>query len=335
MDTLLLPCEPANMKFKASTDVETACKSIGIVCSEITCPSKCYATGSGLEVAVLGEKMTIVFHLINDEGNACKTPIENLSCVLISESTHKQAKSSVKMLHATQYEISYQPTEEGKHSQITVDGQHIHGSPFTLHVFKKPCPPVAFLDNIRQPYAVVVDGNGRIIISEMDKYLVSIYNLVGQKVDSFERLATVSGSFNNPKGLAVDSSNNLFVVDGDNHRIKMFTADRRHRSTVEKEGNKRLEFRYPSGIGIHPKNGRIYIADTCNHRIQILNSNLSFFSTFDSNGSSNGEFSYPHDVAFDSDGNVYVVNNSNHRIQVFESDGKFLHTFGKPRYLGW
>ena len=54
---------------------------------------------------------------------------------------------------------------------------------------------------------MVVDGNGRIIISEMDKYLVSIYNLVGQKVDSFVRLATVSGSFNNSKGLAVDSSN--------------------------------------------------------------------------------------------------------------------------------
>ena len=93
-DTSLLPCEPANMKFKASAGVETACKSFGIVCSEIACPSKCYATGSGLEVAVLGEKMTIVFHSINDEGNAYKTPIENLSCVLISESTHRQAKTS-------------------------------------------------------------------------------------------------------------------------------------------------------------------------------------------------------------------------------------------------
>ena len=178
---------------------------------------------------------------------------------------------------------------------------------------------------------MVVDGNGRIIISEMEKHLVSIYNPDGQKVDSFVRLATVSGygSFTNPKGLAVDSSNILFVVDGDNHCIKKFTVDRRYHSTVGKAGNRQFEFRYPSGIGIHPKNGRIYVVDTCNHRIQILNSNLSFVSTFGSNGSSNGEFSYPQDVAFDSDGNVYVVDNSNHRIQVFESDGKFLCTFGK------
>jgi tripartite motif-containing protein 2/3/tripartite motif-containing protein 71 len=327
--TSLLPCEPANLKFKASPGVESACKSIGIVCSEIACPSKCYATGSGLEVAVLGEKTTIVFHSVNDEGNACKIPIANLSCVLISESTRKQAKSSVKMLHATQYEISYQPTEEGKHSlQVTVDSQHIRGSPFTLYVFRKPCTPVAFLDNIRRPYAVVVDGNGRVIISEMDMYSVAIYSPVGQKIDSFLRQATISG-FKNPKGLAVDSTSNLYVVDGDNHRIRKFTTDRRHLSTVGKEGNKRLEFRYPSGVGIHPKSGRIYITDTCNHRIQILNSNLTFVSTFGSNGSSNGEFSYPQDVSFDSDGNVYVVDNSNHRIQVFESDGKFLRTFGK------
>ena len=133
----LLRCEPANLKFRASASVESACKSIGIIYSEVASPSKCYATGSGLAVAVLGEKTTIIFHSVNDEGIACNTPVGNLSCDLISESAHKQAKSSVKKLNANQYEISYQPTEEGKHLlQITVDSQHIGGSPFILHVFK-------------------------------------------------------------------------------------------------------------------------------------------------------------------------------------------------------
>ena len=327
---MLLPCEHSNVKFRAGASIEAACKSIGMVYSEVASPSKCYATGSGLEVAVLGERTTIVFHSINDEGNAYNTPVGNLSCDLTSESTHKQVKSSVKMLRANQYEISYQPTEEGKHSlQITVDNQHIRGSPFTLHVFRKPCTSVASLGNVQRPYAVMADGSGRIIISEIDRHWVSIFSPVGQKIDSFARVATISGSFKSPKGLAIDSSNYLFVVDGDHHRIKKFTVDRRHLSTVGKEGNRQLEFRYPSGIAIHPKSGRIYIADTCNHRIQILNSDLTFVTTFGSNGTNDGEFSYPHDVAFDSDGNVYVVDNSNHRIQVFEPGGKFLRMFGK------
>ena len=236
------------------------------------------------------------------------------------------------MLHANQYEISYQPTEEGNHSlQITVDSQHIYGSPFTLQVFRKPCTQVASLDNVQHPYSVVVDRNGRVITTEMDKHSVSIFSSIVPRSGSTANLkrAVISGSFTRPKGLAVDSNNNIFVVDGDNHRIKKFTADRRHLSTVGKEGSRRLEFRYPSGIAIHPKSGRIYITDTCNHCIQILNSNLTFISIFGSNGTSDGKFSYPHDVAFDSGGNVYVIDNSNHRIQVFEPDGKCLRIFGK------
>ena len=41
------------------------------------------------------------------------------------------------MLHANQYEISYQLTEEGKHTlQRIVDSQHIRGSPFSLHALQ-------------------------------------------------------------------------------------------------------------------------------------------------------------------------------------------------------
>ena len=327
---VLLPCEPANLKFRASTNVATACKSIGVVYLEIACPSKCYATGSGLEVAVQDEKTTIVFHSVNDDGNVCKTPLRKLSSELISESMSKRTKSSVKMLQANQYEINYQPTMEGKHFlQITVDNQHISGSPFTLQVFRKPCTPVTSLDDVQRPYSVAINEKDQVLITEMDKHCVSIFSPAGEKIGSFRRGGMISGLFKNPKGVAVDLSNNLLVVDGDNHRIRKFTADWRHLSTVGKEGNRRFEFRHPSGIAVHPKSGRIYVADTCNHRVHVLNTNLTFISTFGSNGTNDGEFSYPHDMAFDSDGNVYVVDNSNHRIQVFEPDGKFLRSFGK------
>ena len=187
------------------------------------------------------------------------------------------------MLHTNQYEISYEPIEEGKHFlQIMADNQHIGGSPFILHVFRKPCTHVVSLDDVQQSYSVVVDVNSRVIITEIDKHCVSIFSSVGQKIGSIGKGAAISGSFKNPKGLAVDSSNNLFVVDGDNHCIKKFTADWRHLSTVGKEGNKRLEFRYPSGMAIHLKSGRIYVADTCNHCIQIFNFNLAFITSFGS-----------------------------------------------------
>ena len=84
----LLPCEPANLKFRANASIEAACKSIGITYSEATSPSKCYATGSGLEVAVLGEKTTIIFHSVNDEGFAYNSPVGNLYLVSLLLKVH-------------------------------------------------------------------------------------------------------------------------------------------------------------------------------------------------------------------------------------------------------
>ena len=233
------------------------------------------------------------------------------------------------MLQANQYEISYQAETEGKHLlHITVNSQHICGSPFTLHVFRKPCIPIASLGSVQRPYSVIIDGKGRVLVSDVGKHCVFVFNPDQQGMKSFERGVMVSG-FKSPKGLAVDSSNTLYVVIGDDHRIRKFSVDMKHLSTVGREGSRRLEFRYPSGIGIHPKSGRIYVADTCNHRVQVLNSNLTFVNAFGTVGANDGNFSYPHDVAFDSDGNVYVADNSNHRIQVFEPSGNFLRSFGK------
>ena len=234
-ENVLLPCEPANLKFRASTDVAVACKAIGMVYLEVPCPSKCYATGSGLEVAVQGERTTIVFHSVNEYGNVCNTPLRALSSELFSESTNERLRNSVKMLQPNQYEINYQPTMEGKHLlQITIDNQHISGSPYTLHVYRKPCTLVASLDNVQRPHSVAVDGKDRVIITETDKHCVSIFSPAGKKDRSF------SGGFKNPKGVAVDSSNNLYVVDADNHRIKKFTVDGKHLSTMGKEGNRQL-----------------------------------------------------------------------------------------------
>ena len=64
----LLPCEPANLKFRASSDVEKACSCIGAVYLDVPSPEKCYATGSGLEVAVLSERTTVIIHSMNDDG---------------------------------------------------------------------------------------------------------------------------------------------------------------------------------------------------------------------------------------------------------------------------
>ena len=112
---MLPPCEPANVKFVASSELETACKKFGEVYLQEVSPKKCYAVGKGLEVAEPGEKATAVLHVVNDKGKACDVPVETVTSELESESTSKKTKCIVKKTEASQCEISYQPTSQGRY----------------------------------------------------------------------------------------------------------------------------------------------------------------------------------------------------------------------------
>ena len=330
---MLPPCEPANVKFVASGELEAACKQFGEVYLQEVSPEKCYATGKGLEVAEPGEKATAVLHVVDDKGKACDAPIMTVISEVKSESTSKKAKCVVKKTEASQYEISYQPTSRGRHHlHIKVTGEHIKGSPFPVIVklpVQKLGTPIKTIGGLNQPWGVAVNKGGDIIVAEYDGHCVSIFSPAGEKIKSFGSHGSKNGQFNCPACVAVDADDSIMVADCWNHRIQKFTSDGNFITAVGKRGNKHLEFQCSIGIGIHPHTRKVYVADGDNHRIQILNPDLTFSSSFGSPGRDNGQFQYPRVVAFDSTGNVYVADGLNHCIQVFTAEGEFLRKFGR------
>ena len=144
-------------------------------------PEKCHATGKGLEVAKLGERATAVLHIVNNEHKAYTKPVETLTCELVSESTGEKIDCSVKKTEASgQYEISYQATSQGRHQlHIKVEEKHIIGSSFTVFV-KLPLEKLVTatdaitggrtdsgeLHNLSEPWGVVIDSKGNIIVTE-------------------------------------------------------------------------------------------------------------------------------------------------------------------------
>ena len=321
---MLPPCEPANVKFVASSELESACKKFGEVYLQEVSPEKCYATGKGLEVAEPGERATAVLHVFDDKGKACDIPVENVTSELESEITSKKTKCIVKKTEASQYEISYQPTSRGRHQLlIEVEGEHIKGSPFPVIVIKT-------IGGLNKPWGVAVNKRGDIIVTENEECSVSIFSPAGEKIKSFGSYGSNHGQFDSPRGVAVDADDNILVADCNNSRIQKFTSDESFITAVGKCGKKQnIEFQNPRGIGIHLSNRKVYVADYGNHRIQILNPDLTFSSSFGSRGMDNGQFQYPLDVAFDSTGNVYVADGENNRTQVFTAEGKFIRKFGK------
>jgi uncharacterized protein (TIGR03437 family) len=144
----------------------------------------------------------------------------------------------------------------------------------------------------------------------------------------------LQAQLNNPLGIRVDPSGNIYFADYNNNRIRKITAAGMI-STVAGTGTYNYSgdggpataatLRRPRGVALDAT-GNIYIADTDNNRIRMVNS-AGVISTIA--GSGNGIFSgdggaatqsqfNPWDVAVDADGNLYVSDGNGQRIRKIE-----------------
>ena len=297
---MLPPCEPANVRFIASSEFALACQQFGEIYLQQVSPEKCHATGKGLEVAKLGERVTAVLQVVDDKSKAYTIPVVTLTCELVPEKDGKKIDCSVKETEASgQYEISYQAISRGRHQlHIKVEGEHIKESPFPVTVklpVEKLGTPIKTIGGMNQPYYVIIDQKGNILVAEFGKHCISIFNPAGEKNRSF---GTYGSNFGHPHSVAVDDDNNILVTDSKN-RIQKFTSDRTFITGVGRYGSGQLEFHTPYSIGIHPHTKNVYVAEQGNHRIQILNPDLTYSSSFGSKGSGDGQLINPWDVAFD------------------------------------
>jgi DNA-binding beta-propeller fold protein YncE len=85
----------------------------------------------------------------------------------------------------------------------------------------------------------------------------------------FGQPGTKLGSFSKPKGVAVDTDGDIFVVDGLYDVVQIFDQQGRLLLHVGGGGSDEGRFWLPSGIAIDQQN-RIYVADTHNQRVQIF-----------------------------------------------------------------
>jgi tripartite motif-containing protein 71 len=84
---------------------------------------------------------------------------------------------------------------------------------------------------------------------------------------------TADGQFDFPEGVALDSSDNVYVVDalGGNHRIQKFYSDGTFITKWGSFGKGDGQFHFPSGVAVD-SSGNVYVADIENNRIQKFGS---------------------------------------------------------------
>jgi DNA-binding beta-propeller fold protein YncE len=167
---------------------------------------------------------------------------------------------------------------------------------------------------------VALDSSNNLYVTGQSVTIVKLNSsgtVVAQWVDPGTYLSPV-----NPIGVAVDSSNNVWVVDNANSQVLKFnsglTLQNHFGSPATTAGN----FTNPTGIAVDPSNN-IYVVDTGNHRVEKFNSSFAYQAQWGSNGTGNGQFTGAAWIAADS-ADVYVTDDLNGNIQKFTNTGTYV-----------
>ena len=131
------------------------------------------------------------------------------------------------------------------------------------------------------------------------------------------------GQLAEPRGLAADSSGNIYVADTKNSRIQVFDESGRPLRQFGRKGPGEGELNEPCGVAVDPE-GDVWVADTWNHRVVRFGPGGEFRAAF---GDPEGSLFGPRAVVVSRD-SVLVADTGNKRIVRFDREGKKLGEWG-------
>ncbi len=187
------------------------------------------------------------------------------------------------------------------------------------------------------PQGVAVDSYGNVYVADNTNDLIREISPVGV-VTTLAGQAGATGAtngpaasalFNNPAGVAVDASGNVYVGDSGNHLIREISAGGTVSTLAGQAGvtgannatGTAATFNNPVGVAVDTL-GNVYVADDGNNLIREISPGgvVTTLAGSGSPGSTNAtgtaaSFSSPFGVAVDSSGIVYVGDHNNQLIR--------------------
>ncbi len=130
-----------------------------------------------------------------------------------------------------------------------------------------------------------------------------------------------AGQLRQPRGIAVDGHDNVYVADFGNDRIQKFNADLVFDSGWGERGDLPGQFKQASAVAVDAKD-TVYVADTWNQRIQVFSASGDYRSEFSEH------FYGPRGIAVSAGGAVYLADTGNHKIRRFNAEGVEDRTWG-------
>ncbi len=190
---------------------------------------------------------------------------------------------------------------------------------------------------IRTPCGIAFDSSGNFYVADVSRVrkitiatgIISTYVGTGSTTYSGDNGIASSAALYNPNGLDFDTSNNLYIADKMNNRIRKVTYITSIITTIAGTGSTATNgdviaadngaatsgiLYSPSGVAVD-SSGNVYIGDFNNHRIRKVTTATNIISTIAGTGSggysgdgglaTSATIKRPYCVTIDSSGNIY------------------------------
>jgi uncharacterized protein (TIGR03437 family) len=213
---------------------------------------------------------------------------------------------------------------------------------------------------LNHPLAVALDASGNLYVADADNSLIRKFSIGGN-------ISTVAGSttlgagyagdkgpatnalLNQPCGVAVDPSGNIYIADTGNHCIRKVTGTTitTFAGTCSFSGGSgdngpatQARLNAPRAVAVDASGNNVYIADTGNNRIRkvsagsitaVAGTSLAAFGG-DGGPALSAQFFGPRGIAVDASGNIYVADYTNSRVRMISTNGIITTIGGNGRF---
>jgi len=176
-----------------------------------------------------------------------------------------------------------------------------------------------------RPSGIAVDPKGtRIYVVdtggvESTQHQVLVFDAQsGEHLYNIGKRGSGEGELNLPREAIIAPNGMLYVVDGGNFRVQVFTPEGEFVSTFGSIGRRGGQFSRPKGIDVD-SDGNIYVADAAFGNFQIFNEKGQLLLDVGSRNARGGfgKFMLPSGVAVDEDGRVYMADQYLRKVEVF------------------
>ena len=228
------------------------------------------------------------------------------------------------------YTITLTPQAAGPHQLlITMDGEHVQGSPHDLDVrpnYSTLCNPQQVISCNGGPIDIAIHDSGDIYVASEGDDSIHVFDQGGHEKKTIGSGGSGDGQFILPVGISI-KGDMIYVADNFNHRIQKLTTGGQFVQKFGKRGSGPGQFDGPMSVIVDQRD-RMIVADFGNHRVVILDQSGCWLLTIGGNISGSADLKDPGCLALDPQGNIHVGDRGCNTIKVFTPEGTYVRSYG-------